>query len=89
MAVASVATGHPKVNVLLPQERSYVNGEIWDDFQMQLGDVSQHVQLLWSRVILCQMHMAVIIQHGWKTRDVFVAYLLGTSCSLTDFIILC
>ena len=53
MAGASVAIGHLEVNVHLYQELSYVNGEVWDDFQMQLDDVSQHLQLLRSRVSSC------------------------------------
>ena len=50
VAGASVATGHPKVNVHLPQEPSDVNGEVWDELQLQLDDVAQHMHLLRSRV---------------------------------------
>ena len=50
VAGASVATGHPKVNVHLPQEPSDVNGEVWDELQLQLDDVAQHLHLLRSRV---------------------------------------
>ena len=50
VAGASVAIGHLEVNVHFSQERSHLNGETWDEFQLFLDDVSQHVQLLrvWS-----------------------------------------
>ena len=50
VAGASVATGHPDVNVHLSQEPSHVNREIWDEVQLQLDDVERHLQLLRSRV---------------------------------------
>ena len=50
VAGPSVATGHPPVNVHLSQEPSYVNGEIWDEVQLQLDDVERHLQLLRYRV---------------------------------------
>ena len=50
VAGATVAIGHSKVNVHLYQEPSNVNGEVWDDLQLQLDDVAQHLQLLRSRV---------------------------------------
>ena len=34
----------------LSQEPSHVNGEIWDEFHLQLDDVERHLQLLRSRV---------------------------------------
>ena len=49
----SVAIVHPKVNVQLYQELSYVIGEVWDELQLQLDDVSQHLQLLLSLVSSC------------------------------------
>ena len=50
MACASVANGHLDVNVHLSQEPSYVNGEIFDEFHLQMDDVARHLQLLRSRV---------------------------------------
>ena len=38
------------VNVHLFHKHSYVNGEIWDKLNLQVDDVSQHPQLLRSRV---------------------------------------
>ena len=42
VASATDVIGHPKVNVHLYQELSYVNGEVWDEFLLQLDDVAQH-----------------------------------------------
>ena len=50
VAGATVAIVHPKENVHMYQELSYVNGEVWDEFQLQLDDVAQQLQLLRSRV---------------------------------------
>ena len=47
---SSVATRLPKVNVQMCHKHSYVNGEIWDKLNLQVDDVSQHPQLLRSRV---------------------------------------
>ena len=100
VAGASVAIGHLEVNVHFSQERSHLNGETWDEFQLFLDDVSQHVQLLRFGVMLCQIYMHSFwiserLPNGSKytprlekTRVVFVVYLLGTICSLTDSIIL-
>ena len=57
VAGATVATGHLEVNVHLPQERSHLNGETWDEFQLSLDDMSQHVRLLQFGVILCQKYI--------------------------------
>ena len=46
-----VATVHPtSKRVFLSKSLSYVNGEVWDEFQLQLDDVAQQLQLLRSRV---------------------------------------
>ena len=50
VAGASVATRHPPVNVQLSQEPAYMNGEIWEEFHLQLDDVARQLQLLRSRV---------------------------------------
>ena len=43
---SSVATGHPKVNVQMCQEFSYVDGVMWDEILLRMAEVSQHLQLL-------------------------------------------
>ena len=83
----SVAIVHPKVNVQLYQELSYVIGEVWDELQLQLDDVSQHLQLLRSRVSSCASAHTQFqdetkaaqrqkITARWETRVVFVLLLL-------------
>mmetsp|Transcript_5609 Transcript_5609/g.16047 ORF Transcript_5609/g.16047 Transcript_5609/m.16047 type:complete len:96 (-) Transcript_5609:78-365(-) len=47
---APVSNGHPQVNVHLSQEPMDVNADTWDELQLQLTEVSQHVQLLRSRM---------------------------------------
>ena len=86
VAVASVATGHPKVNVHLPQEPAYVNGRVWDDLKMQLDDVSQHLQLLRSRVSSWASAHA-----QWENKScvrVVVVHVLGLSCSRAESVII-
>ena len=39
-----------RVDAQLYQEPSYVSGEMWGEFLLQLDDVSQQLQLLRSRV---------------------------------------
>ena len=50
VAGAPVSNGHPQVNVHLSQEPMDVNADTWDELQRQLTEVSQHVQLLRSRM---------------------------------------
>ena len=57
LAGASVAIGHPDVNVQLSQEPSRVNGDIWDELQSQLDDVARHLQLLRLESVRCQVRM--------------------------------
>ena len=57
VAGATVAAGHLEVNVHLPQERSHLNAETCVESQLSLDDGLQHVQLLRSGVMLCQIYM--------------------------------
>ena len=50
VAGAPASNGHPQVNVHLSQEPMDVNADSWDELQRQLTEVSQHVQLLRSRM---------------------------------------
>ena len=50
VAGAPVSNGHPQVNVHLSQEPMDVNADTWDELQRLLTEVSQHVQLLRSRI---------------------------------------
>ena len=50
VAGAPASNGHPQVKVHLSQEPVDLNADTWDELQRQLIEVSQHVQLLRSRM---------------------------------------